>query len=340
MNEIDLSHLDLNLLVVFEVLMREGNVTRAAKRLGRTQSAVSHSLARLREQLGDPLMVKSGGRMTPTPFAQKLTDDIRPILQNIQRVVAPPEPFSPETSRRLFRLAMPPATPAFMAEVMSRVQAQAPRAAVEWLTPNADAYVKIVAGLIDIVEVGGPIDFPDGVEVLEGEPLPWITYARLDHPATKCWGIEAWQRYPHIKMKIGNAPESPVEEIARRGGPGRTIGAWVNDVASIPPLLRRTDMLGTFPPILVSEGLKELGLCALEPPLPIPKMQMQFVWSRRLTNDPGSKWFRDIVIDVFSRQRRAGERTIRESGLIQPLGAESKPERKLAKPATKAKRLA
>ena len=72
MKEINLGHLDLNLLVTFEVLMRVGNVTRAADELGRTQSAISHSLSRLRDQLGDPLLVKAGGKMSPTPFAIKL----------------------------------------------------------------------------------------------------------------------------------------------------------------------------------------------------------------------------------------------------------------------------
>lgn len=90
MKEINLGHLDLNLLVTFEVLMRVGNVTRAADELGRTQSAISHSLSRLRDQLGDPLLVKAGGKMSPTPFAIKLIENIRPILQSIQHVVAPP----------------------------------------------------------------------------------------------------------------------------------------------------------------------------------------------------------------------------------------------------------
>lgn len=332
MSEIDLSHIDLNLLVVFEVLMREGSVTRAAKRLGRTQSAVSHSLGRLREQLGDPLMVKSGGRMMPTPFAQKLTDDIRPILQSIQRVVTPPEPFIAETSRRLFRIAMPAASSAFMAEVLRRVREHAPGIAVEWLSPDADAYAKAAAGLIDIVEVGGPVDLPDGIEMLEGAPLTWTTYARIGHPATKHWGIDAWQQWPHIKLKIGTASDSPVEEVARNGGPVRTIGAWVTDAAAIPTLLRTTDLLGTFPPIMVSQGLRELGLCALEPPVPIPTIPMHFIWSFRLTNDPGSKWFRNVVIDVFNEQRIAGERTIRETGVIKPVASKAS----MRKPARRA----
>jgi DNA-binding transcriptional LysR family regulator len=110
----------------------------------------------------------------------------------------------------------------------------------------------------------------------------------------------------------------------------RTIGAWVNDASSIPALLRQTDMLGTFPPILVSEGLDRLGLCALQPPVPIPALPMQFIWSLRLTNDPGSKWFRDIVINVFNEQRLAGERTIRKHGVTKPMPSKRKPQRRSA----------
>src|SRR5512144_1109860 len=107
MHEIDLRSIDLNLLVVFEVLMSERSVTRAAERLGRTQSAVSHSLARLRRQLGDPLLLKGARRMEPTAFALELLEQARPILRSLQRVLSPRRTFQPRTSRRVFRLAAP-----------------------------------------------------------------------------------------------------------------------------------------------------------------------------------------------------------------------------------------
>src|SRR6516162_2998920 len=102
MNEIDLRRFDLNLLVVFDVLMTERSVTRAAGRLGRTQSAISHSLARLRDQLGDPLLVRGGRRMEPTGFALQFIDQVRPILTGIRRVLSARQAFEPKTSRRVF----------------------------------------------------------------------------------------------------------------------------------------------------------------------------------------------------------------------------------------------
>src|SRR6476661_2544380 len=107
MNEIDLRRFDLNLLVVFDVLMSERSVTCAAEQLGRTQSAVSHSLSRLRAQFGDPLLVKSGQRMQPTAFALELIEQARPMLSGIQRVLSPQHLFDPKTSQRVFRLAAP-----------------------------------------------------------------------------------------------------------------------------------------------------------------------------------------------------------------------------------------
>src|SRR5215471_16666961 len=107
MNEIDLRRFDLNLLVVFDVLMTERSVTRAAERLGRTQSAVSHSLSRLREQFGDPLLVKGGLRMHPTAVALDLIEQARPMLGGIQRVLSPQHLFDAASSKRVFRLAAP-----------------------------------------------------------------------------------------------------------------------------------------------------------------------------------------------------------------------------------------
>ena len=84
MNKIDLRRIDLNLLLLFDVLMQVGSVSKAADQLGRTQSAVSHALGRLREQLGDPLLVKVGGRMQPSPYAMELVQEVRPILRSIR----------------------------------------------------------------------------------------------------------------------------------------------------------------------------------------------------------------------------------------------------------------
>jgi DNA-binding transcriptional LysR family regulator len=315
MNEIDLHGLDLNLLVTFEVLMTEGNVTRAARRLGRTQSAVSHALQRLREQVGDPLIVNVSGRMSPSPFALALIEEVRPILRNIQRVVAPPEPFEPATSKRVFRIAVP-AFSVLLSAVFKHVHAVAPHVSLEWTLPNVHAAPAAVEGQIDIAHLGGDSQLPDGLDVHVAQPFGWVTFARAGHPALSDWGVRAWMRWPHVCVGLGNAVKNPIDEAMSRLGVHRKIGARVPDFSSVAPLLAGTDMLGTFPPLTMVDNMQVYGLRALQPPVPIPPFGSRFFWSSRLACDPGRRWIRRIVLDIYSRLQRDAESKLSGANLI------------------------
>ena len=129
MNKIDLRRFDLNLLVVFEVLLVERSVTRAAERLSRTQSAISHALSRLRVQLGDPVLVKGGKFMQPTPFALDFLEEVRPILARIQRALSPRHSFDPASSRRIFRLCAPDFALMLFTHLHARLRVEAPSVA-------------------------------------------------------------------------------------------------------------------------------------------------------------------------------------------------------------------
>lgn len=316
MSESDLSHLDLNLLVVFETLMEQGSVTRAAARLGRTQSAVSHSLARLREQVGDPLMVKVNGRMTASPFAQQLIEDVRPILRSIGRVVAPPQPFDPATSCRTFRVAVPDLCPAFLAGVIERLFREAPGVAVEWLTPSSQADAAIADGRIDLAHRGGSDPLPEGVEAQEIQPFTWMTYARKDHPACANWGVEAWMRWPHVQVIIGDRVRSPVDDVGPRSGPTRIVGARIPHFSAVAPLLVRTNLLATLPPVTMDAGMEQYSLRPLEPPVAIEPMRSRFFWSFRQSNDPGGKWIRAIVTETFMALQKRAEGRIASAGMV------------------------
>ena len=137
MHEIDVSATDLNLLVVLDVLLQERNVTRAAKRLHRTQSATSHALGRLREQLGDPLLVRVGGEMRPTPKAEQLAGEVSRILRTIARVLAQRGAFDPATTDRVFTLAGPDFVAATLPVLIARMAKLTPAAGVELVPAGA-----------------------------------------------------------------------------------------------------------------------------------------------------------------------------------------------------------
>lgn len=318
MNEIDLSRLDLNLLVTFEVLMTEGSVTRAAARLNRTQSAVSHSLARLREQVGDPLMVKVGTGMSPSPFAQRLIDDVRPILRNIRRVIAPPQSFDPRTSVRVFRVAIADFIPALMPRVIADVLQRAPGVAIEWEAPGLQTMAAVAESQLDIALVAETVALPQGVQrKLTAREHP-VTLARKGHPAIKQWSVDAWTRWPHIQVRLGERIRGEVERAAADLGLQRTIGATIPNFSQVPALLARSDLLATMTPLVVDGQMDALGLVALQPPVPIDSTGFAFVWSFRLANDPGSRWFRDRVMSAFAELQSEVAAAFAARPLVQP----------------------
>lgn len=298
MKEIQLHRIDLNLLVVFEALMLEGSVAGAATRLNKTPSAVSHALARLRDQLGDPLMVKVGGRMQASPFALQLIEDVRPILTSLKRVLKLPEPFNPATSARAFRVACP-LTAGFQTRVLDALQRTAPGTHITWLSAPRDIYAAVSEGLIDIAHLGGDRHLDDGFEEAELPPMEFVSFVRDTHPCIGNWGPDAWSRYPHVQVAIGDEVRSPVEEVQRAGGRARHVGALVAEFAGVAPLLSTSDYIATLPREIMAWDMERYGLRPLPPIDHTPKLRARFHWSARTANDPACVWLRDLIMDAY-----------------------------------------
>ena len=317
MNEIDLHRVDLNLLVIFEVLMETRSVTATAEKVGRTQSAVSHSLARLRDQLGDPLLVRVGGTMQPSPFAEMIIEDVRPILRSIRRVIAPRALFDPATSDRVFRIAMPTLTKV-VAEVSARVEAEAPNVRIEWLPAHHDVYAALSEGLIDLAHLGGEPRLPGGLEEQVMDPFSWVTFARRRHPACEAWGIDAWRSYPHLMVNVTRSMQNPFPVPPPGDTAARRVSAMIGDLAGVASLLAKSDFLATFPAILLAWDMEAFGLRAMRPPVDLGPVLVRFCWSSRLANDAGGSWIRSIVIETYRRLHAEAEAKLCADALIQP----------------------
>lgn len=298
MSEIHLRRLDLNLLVTFEVLMDEGSVAGAADKLGKTPSAVSHALARLREQMGDPLMVKVGGKMRPSPFALTLIEDVRPILRSIQRVVSPRQPFDPATSTRAFRIAVP-AIPSLINEVFSRLSNEAPGVSLEWVGLGPHLYTAVADERVDLAFLGADKPLPDGVMDRVMPPLERYTFMRRGHPALENWGKESWLEWPHVVVGMSDAARQTVEERLKRDGLDRRIGAHIPEFSGIGPLLAGSNMLATNAKPFLGADIRTYGLVWRRPPVELPDITLRFFWSARLAADPGNRWLRGLIIGAY-----------------------------------------
>ena len=304
MNEIQLHRIDLNLLVTFEALMEESTLAAAADRLAVTPSAVSHALGRLRTQLNDPLLVRVGGRMQPSPFALELIEDLRPVLRSLRRMLAPRAPFDPATSDRVFRIMMS-SFPSLVTEVVARAAAEAPGVMLEWVNVNAQVYDAVADGLIDLAHVGGDLRLPEGLDAQEMEPFTWCSFVRAGHPALDDWGPEAWARWPHLQVRIATNTLSPVDARADDPATVRRIGAKIGEFSAVGAVLAGSDLITTLPTLLMASQMETHGLRALRPAVAPERFRVRFVWSARLTRDPGNLWLRTLLMDTYEEIQAA-----------------------------------
>jgi len=303
MKQIDLRRFDLNLLVVFDALMVELSVTRAAERLGRTQSTVSHSLSRLRRELGDPLLVKGGVRMQPTAFALDLIEQARPILRSLQRALSPRYAFDSATSQRVFRIGAPDFATSLYVRLLESLRSEAPGVSVEWTTARHPMLLDVAEGQIDVAVAPAQVRPPRGVAAQAVGAVRWRCFGRRDHPAFSQWGVEAWSHWPHIAPHIDDRLTNPVTVAASHAGLQRTVAGRVPHFAAIAPVLAATDLLATLPSIAMDNALQPYRLDHRDVPFPIAPIPFAMLWSTGRQADPEIAWFRQrlrpIVTSTF-----------------------------------------
>ncbi|MEM9490458.1 MAG: LysR family transcriptional regulator [Myxococcota bacterium] len=292
MNDIDIAQTDLNLLVVLDVLLQERSVTRAARRLHRTQSAMSHALGRLRDQLGDPLLVRVGGEMRPTPKAELLAPELTRLLKSIRRVLSQDSAFDPATTERTFTLAAPDFVAAAFPALVARMAADTPGAGVE-LIPAGQGMLRDVAdGRYDLAVAPPRLRRTDGLSSEAVASLDWAVFARAEHPAITGWGARAWAAYPHVRVRTSPTAASPVDAAARARRLVRKPGPTLPHFLLGPPLVARTDLLMTVPRAILAEVAPRFGLVELPCPVKLAPIELAMYWSAQLDRDPAISWFR------------------------------------------------
>ena len=304
--------LDLNLLVALDALLAERNVTRAARRVGVTQSTMSHTLSRLREALGDPVLVRAGRAMVPTPRAEALASPLRRALDELQRVLRHEARFDPARSTRAFSLASPDVVAAILPTLAGRLAVEAPGVRLEMHASNGIDLVSSLAassfdlGLSPAVSEGAGL-----VQTRLGE-VRFCILARRGHPALsrRRFDVDAWVSHPHVIVRAWGAGPGAVARAFEATGRSRRVGAVVPGFLAAPFVVAETDHFFAAPRELVAPLAAKLDLVMLEPPIEIPALQVVALWHERMQADPGHAWFRGRVVEavraVLAPRRRRG----------------------------------
>lgn len=296
MDEIELRRIDLNLLVVLDVLLREHSVTRTARRLHLTPSAVSHALKRLREMFDDDLLIRDGRRMRPTVRAAGLAETLPRVLQQLTRALAGPAPFDPEVSHRTFRLVAPDFIAPLLPHLLEHIEGVAPHVRVDLLPFSPAAVRDLADGRSDVVVAPSHIEH-EGVRSNPIGAWSWAVFGRADHPAFRDWSVDAWAAFSHLQIQVNPRGEvaGPVDRRAAALGIQRVIGAVVPHFLMAPPILARTNLLLTVPTVVLAQVASIHGLACREAPLELPDMGLSVFRNAAAANEPGVRWFVERV---------------------------------------------
>lgn len=290
---------DLNLLRVFDAVLREGGVTPAAALLGLTQPAVSNALSRLRKVFGDALFVRTSAGMEATPFSRELAEPVRQALALLESALAHGPGFDPAGATRTFRFYMSDVGQVeFLPPLVERVQREAPGVRLEAVALDVDDIgAALGAGGLDLA-----IGFLPGL----GPPVrrrglfrdPYVCLMRAGHPIaslTKKKFLEA--SHALVTYRGGHRV---IEEALERAGVARHIALRVPHFTVVPMVLERTDLILTLPARVAAVFERRGSLRSLPLPIAIPPAEVAVHWHERFEGDPGNRWLREQAIELFS----------------------------------------
>jgi DNA-binding transcriptional LysR family regulator len=294
----NLATLDLNLLVALDALLSEANVSRAAMRIGLSQPATSHALQRLRDLIGDPLLVRVGARMELTPRAQALRGPLAQALDQVRGLFVPDD-FDAARSERQFRLMMPDlAVELLMPPLMEKITQAAPNVRIEIVPWRGPAIFSAeFARTIDmVISIGNAFKGfhrqllytdRDALAVRRGHPIG----AKLSHRA-------AFLEARHVAIIIRGQNEDLIDGWLRAKGIERQIALVVPGYIEALHVTARTDLVAFVPRRLIGALSKQLSLISVTPPLD-PGIDEQFMfYPTRAQMDPASIWLRKLMLET------------------------------------------
>lgn len=293
-----MSRPDLNLLVTLNVLLAEGSVARAARRLRLSPSAMSRALARLRETTGDPLLVRAGRSLVPTPRAMELRERVGLLVQDAEAVLRPAEKLNLKQLVRTFTLRTSEGfVENFGPALIARVREEAPGVRLRFVQkPDKDS-----APLRD-----GTVDLETGV--VEKTTAPelrvqalfrdrYVGVVRAGHPLSK--GKMTSARYAggrHISVSRMGLGKGPFDEVLERLGFQREVVVTVGGFSTALGLARASDLIASVPER--HTGNLRAGMYSFPLPISVPEFTVSMLWHPRLDADPAHRWLRGCVRDA------------------------------------------
>ncbi|WP_347554396.1 LysR family transcriptional regulator [Robbsia sp. KACC 23696] len=297
----DLRSVDLNLLVVFETMAEHGSVTRTAEAIGLSQPATSAALARLRKLLGDPLFVKVGSEMRPTPRAKALIEPVRRILTAVKEEILPRGDFDPATTARSFTVLTPDIGEInLIPKLYARLVKDAPGVCLKSMSMPRNATTEALeSGMADLA-LGY---YPDLQKANFFQQRlfrnKYVIVLRDEHPTIgSSLTMAEFLAADHVIVRPDGRAHL-FEQFLLAEGIQRKVKLEVSHFMALLPSISSTDLIATVPRDL-ADVMRQYGkIRSLPTPMDSPIIDLHQFWHRRFHHDPAHIWLRKIVSDLF-----------------------------------------
>ncbi len=289
---------DFNLLVTLDAVLTEGSVARAAERLRLSPSAMSRALARLREATGDPLLVRAGRGLVPTPRALELRERVSQLVQEAKEVLRPAEKLNLKQLVRTFTIRTREGfVENFGPQLIARVSGEAPGVRLCFVQKPNKASEALRDGTVDLET--GVVGKETGPEICACTLFRdrFVGVVRTGHVLSQ--GEITPARYAtgrHINVSRQRLDKGPIDEAMKPFGLEREIVTIVSGFAAALALAQASDLIASVPEW--QTGNMRAGMYSFPVPIPVPEITISLLWHPRLDADPAHHWLRDVVLDT------------------------------------------
>lgn len=304
MNDAHIASLDLNLIVALDALLTERNVTRAAMRIGVTQSAMSHSLARLRTLVDDPLLVRSKKDMTPTPRAELLGAPVKKALADLALALASPAAFEPALAQMQITIATSDYGEIVMLpRIVARLRKEAPGIDLRVRAEEGKLVEKLAEGVVDL-GLRPPLTSGSSSGVFTKKLFneTFVCVMRKSHPLAKKkkLTLDAYADAAQTLISMHGSDRGVIDDALARVGRQRRIAVVVPHFLVAPYVVASADLLLTLPERIARRLEKSLDLTIKQLPaeLAVDGFAVSALWHERTQHDAAHKWFRGLVDEV------------------------------------------
>ncbi|MBU2710704.1 LysR family transcriptional regulator [Zooshikella harenae] len=306
----NISRVDLNLLVYLDVLLREKNVTKAASHLGITQPAMSNGLRRLRELFDDPLLVRTSEGMTATERALSLQPMVRDVLSNIEKALQPQKDFDAYSSDRVFRImASDYAESTLIPPLLTQLRQLAPHVTLDILTPSDVSFLDVEQGRVDMA-INRFDEMPQSFHQTTVWQDSFSCLISANNPILDDFNLDTYLQAQHIWVSktgmgvgVGMTPQDVqrlgwVDEALAKLEKKRRISVFTRHYQVAMLLAQQPDLIATLPTRAALLAQNNPHLVIHKPPFAIADFELKMAWSPLLQHNPGHQWLRRLVGEV------------------------------------------